>query len=87
MPVPGIINLQPAGDVAIELKPTGRRIEIKAVTLKDGSKGLYWRWRWTVNGRRRSAYGGRMQLLNNQERIREYHRNSKKWKRRNGKET
>ena len=62
---------------------TNKRIEIKAVTLKDNSEGLYWRWRWQdAGGRRYSSYGGRIDTLNNQARLQQYWRNRRRYRQR-----
>jgi hypothetical protein len=57
---------------------TNKRVEIKSVQLKDGRQGLYWRWRWQEGETRRSAYGGRIDTLNNESRLRQYWRNRRR---------
>ena len=62
---------------------TNKRIEIKAVQLKDKTEGLYWRWRWQdITGQRFSSYGGRIDTLNNKARLQQYWRNRRRYRRR-----
>ncbi|HSH02046.1 MAG TPA: hypothetical protein VLL52_05955 [Anaerolineae bacterium] len=75
---PPMANSQP-----VRPKVTNKRIEIKAVALQNGTTGLYWRWRWTeAKGHRRSSYGGKIDTLNNQERLKQYRRNRRRYQKR-----
>jgi hypothetical protein len=67
-----------------QLRPavTNKRVEIKSVALKDGGQGFYWRWRWQDESTRFSAYGGRIDTLNNAARLRQYWRNRRRYQNR-----